>query len=105
MREVSAPPGTDPTVATTMATVKLKIKPDGTFELTEMGFGLAGSASLGGDTGTLHVERMLDRNLGTLGDDAQGIKRERKIRLEKDGTLTYEAPDEGAIVLKRVKEE
>lgn len=99
---IESPLGSDPGVQATLAAVKLVLKSDGTFLLTEMGFGMEGSASLGSYTGTLHIQRLMGRNLGSVGGSATDIKRERSVQFNKNGTITIESSGEEMVVLSRI---
>jgi hypothetical protein len=88
-RPVRIEPGQDPSVAGTLATIKLTIKPDGRFVLTEEGFDKSGPTLSKGQTWRLRIERILDRPVALLGPEATKMGGERTIEPMEDGTLRF----------------
>jgi len=103
-RETVNVPGADPSVAFSLALVKLKIKKDGLFELTENSFGKGGSIMMGSDTATLNIDTMLGRSIQSLGPEALAQGGERRLKLRPDGTILLMRDGFEPVVLKRTKE-
>ncbi len=102
-RDIVAPPGADPSVTVSLSTVRLTIKPDGTFQLIEESFDKGGNAILGGETGRLDITTTLGRPVQSLGDEAVTGAGERRLKLKKDGTIQFERDGFEPLVLKRVE--
>lgn len=96
-----APPGSDPSIGKTLAAIKLTIRPDGSFDLTEAGFGMTGTAQLGTTTGTLTIQTLLGKDIGSLGPDYKNFDRIRKLTMNEDGTITYSSAANEEVTLKR----
>jgi hypothetical protein len=83
-----------------MSRVSLKVKQGGSFELNEEGMTKTGPASLGTDTATLHIERMLGRPLDALGPEVAAMPRERRLTMLKDRSIRLERPGDEPVLLK-----
>jgi hypothetical protein len=88
-RPVALKPGQDPAVAGTLATVRLRIKADGRFELTEEGFGKSGHALSAGRTWRLHIAEILGRPVALYGKEAASMAGVRTVEPLPDGTLRF----------------
>ena len=100
-REVPAPPGTDPSVAESLALVKLTVTPDGRFKLNEEGFTKEGNVIRSGQSATLKIDRVLGRAIGNLGPEAEAMGGERKLTAKTTGIIAFERPGSETIELKR----
>jgi len=98
-RPVVVPEGEDRSIAETLALIRLTIRPDGSFRLTEEGFAKTGSGSYGSDTATLTV-RSVD---GLRPSETQAMMGSRKLKLAKDGTIEYVREGDPPVVLSRHK--
>ncbi|MBS1714788.1 MAG: hypothetical protein JST30_10680 [Armatimonadetes bacterium] len=96
-RPLNLPPGEDRSVAETLALVRLTVRPDGTFRLTEEGFAKTGSGSYGSDTATLNV-REVD---GLRPSETRDMTGSRKLALNKDGTVVFVREGDPPVVLTR----
>lgn len=100
-REVLIPEGADPSVAQTLAKVKLTIKPSGSFDLTEEGFTKSGDSSLGDKWAELRVKRMLGRNIESLGDQAAQAGGTRRLTLKSENEVEMTRQGYSPVLLTR----
>jgi uncharacterized lipoprotein NlpE involved in copper resistance len=93
--------GKDPTVAGTLATVKLTMNRDGSFVLTEEGFDKSGRAVADRAEWVLKIDRILDRPVASLGSGAEAMAGERQVTPQPDGTLLFSRPGYPGVTLRR----
>ncbi len=98
---MAAPPGADPLITDSLAKVKLSIKTDGSFRLVESTFDKEGIGSLGAKTGTLHIDRIMERPVGSLGPEGAKMAGDRQVVLNPDGTMNLTVLGGGTVVLQR----
>lgn len=90
--EIEAPAGADPAVVTTARRVKLEIKTDGTFVLTQMGLPREGDVLFGTDRITLRVQTYVDRPISMT--SREGEHPDMTVRAEGESTLILDDPSE-----------
>lgn len=100
-RAVDQPPGTDPSVAESLAVVSLSIDEKGRFKLNEEGFIKEGNVLTGGNKATLRIDRVLGRPIGNLGPEAVNLGGDRTVTAVDPETVTFERPGSDPIRLKR----
>ena len=103
-RPVRIEPGQDPSVAGTLATVKLTMKSDGRFVLTEQGFEKSGPALSEGQRWRLRIDRILDRPVAQLGPEAAMMAGERIVQPMEDGTLRFQRTGYPDVALTRSRD-
>jgi len=106
-RNLAVPEGSTPEMARMVGDVRLILRHDGTFTLTEAGMPKHGRYTTSGDVATLRVQRVLDKPIEMLGSGAEQMNRPVEvtwlghdaIRLQDPGAFFKEP-----ITLKRHRE-
>jgi hypothetical protein len=94
----------DNDVKRTVNSIRIEIKPDGTFTMLESGFDKEGTHRLGSRQAFLTVTRMLGRPIEQLGAEAERLNQDLVLTWEPNGTVSFTDPrgfDGGTVVLRR----
>ena len=102
---MQAPPDADPAALDEAARIRLDVRGDGTFVLTQVGIPREGQVFFDFDGGRLKVERYLDRPLAALTTEERESQRDITVKFKGD---QLEVSDPGGIsattyTLRRVK--